>query len=312
MKILFLVALFSLTLCSAFAQHHTVTETTAAAQNQEREQEEELTDEQRKLFNDIHTFLVQEKLSPIVYPNAMEFKIENKIYDVTVDPTDHAPLFVTLQAPFSIQEDSLNATYLLQTIGYLNYNSGVKVIFDEDAIIVQAEFYLKNAEPFRYAFHRSLQNINHVADSFREVYQSFDTAYQQSNIQPLSEEKEEIVELYDPTISKNSKGICSIKNIEITRKQTIISFELNNHEAQNRYNWYAIHPYAKIFANGKFYKMTRVEGITLSPQKTYYPSANSTISFTLYFEPIPKRTQTLNFYEDGKSGWWFEGINLNQ
>ena len=56
-------------------------------------------------------------------------------------------------------------------------------------------------------------------------------------------------------------------------------------------------------------KLVRASGIKVAPDKTYYGGVNKTISFKLYFPPIPKDTRSFSLIEPDSS-WCFYGITL--
>ena len=72
--------------------------------------------------------------------------------------------------------------------------------------------------------------------------------------------------------------------------------------------WCSIDSDTYISANGTQYKLVRAEGISISPQVTYYNGYN--ITFRLYFPPIPSTTTQIDLVEPGSSSWKLYGIQL--
>lgn len=328
MKKIIAYTLCSLTLCCASAQNSTPSTGNSPAQ----EPPIELNAAQRKLFNDIHTFLIEERVNPTATTNEIVFKSNDIIYHLLLSDVDDAPLYVTLGASYRLDEAAYSFDYLLQTAGLLNYNKGVKMIPFEGGITVQGEFYLKEVDPFRYVFHRTLHNIQATLSEFDEVYQivsgnststppettttsgtttSSSTTSGTSGKSVDGRTSNQAFEVANPSITTKSDARCFITNVQITDKETILTFESFNKQGKSSYDWASLSPYASLSVKGILHRLIRAEGIELEPKKTHYPSADSSIKFKLYFAPIPKTTQTIDFYEYGRDGWWFEGIKLN-
>lgn len=113
----------------------------------------------------------------------------------------------------------------------------------------------------------------------------------------------------NPKVRNNSDSNTRIKSVTLTKEYTAIEMTSNNSSGTGYYEWCNIYRYTVIKANGVSYTMTRADGIKISPEKTYYPYANSEITFTLYFPAIPSNVTSIDFIES-ESGWKFYGIEL--
>ena len=102
-----------------------------------------------------------------------------------------------------------------------------------------------------------------------------------------------------------------IKKVIISDNQTIVEISnINKDKNGSYYSWMTISPDTYITINGQNYKLTKAEGIGISPEKTYFYHADQTKVFALYFPAIPKDTETMDLIEPGDSDWKFYGIKL--
>lgn len=269
------------------------------------EQKVDLNATQTRLLNDIKQFLIEEKLNPSVENNIIYFEQKDVVYQVEVSPSDNAPMYVTLGASYEAAEYNQNA--LLYTAGILNKYKAVKMYPFGGGMSIQSEMLLKNIEPFRFAFHRILSNIEAVSGEFSVAY---DQSCEALKIKKLTKDNQSDVTVSFPSITKKSDGKCFIRRVKITDEYTILEFESFNNQGASSYQWCSIDQNTYLKVNGINYKMLKADGIRIAPAVTYYPSQDSSVKFTLYFQPIPKSTKLFDFYENGKKGWWFEGIKL--
>ncbi|MBQ2852936.1 MAG: serine protease [Bacteroidales bacterium] len=130
----------------------------------------------------------------------------------------------------------------------------------------------------------------------------------ENNSSSVSKEDDKTI-IKNPEVIENNDENCKIKTITLTKEYTAIEMTCNNKMANGYYEWCNVNRYAYIKANGTYYKMTRTEGIEISPDKTYFPYNGAEITFTLYFLPIPEDVTLIDFIESD-SGWKFYGIEL--
>ena len=117
------------------------------------------------------------------------------------------------------------------------------------------------------------------------------------------------------TINRPQVGVCGDKkltllSIQLNDNSTVLTFSNCNTDGNNSYAWVTMDPNASIKVNGQNFRLTKAEGIALSPDKTYFTKDNQTIVFKLYFPAIPKDTKSIDFIESDNSTWKFYDIRL--
>lgn len=130
----------------------------------------------------------------------------------------------------------------------------------------------------------------------------------ENNPSSISKEEDKTI-IRNPNVRNNSDENTRINSVTLTKEYTAIEITSNNRSGTGYYEWCNIYRYTVIKANGVSYTMTKADGIKISPEKTYYPSVNSDITFTLYFPAIPSNVTSIDLIES-ESGWNFYGIEL--
>ena len=110
--------------------------------------------------------------------------------------------------------------------------------------------------------------------------------------------------VYYPSVLTTFDKDLTITRISLTDTYTAIEIR----SKYTNYAWCTIDAGTYISANGSQLKLTRAEGINISPQVTYYN--NKAVTFTLYFPPIPSATTQIDLIEPGTSSWKLYGIKL--
>ena len=114
-----------------------------------------------------------------------------------------------------------------------------------------------------------------------------------------------------PAVNNNMAGHnLHINSVSVEKDQTIITFTINNRTKDGYYEWVNINKSAYITANGQKFNLQRVDGIAISPNKTYLSNSDETKTFKLYFPAIPKNSTTIDFIESPDSDWKIYGIQL--
>lgn len=110
-----------------------------------------------------------------------------------------------------------------------------------------------------------------------------------------------------PKISSKSNNSLTIKQIRLSKTYT--SLEIIIMYKPNFYTWCRIDSETCISANGKKLKLTKAEGISIAPQKTYFENE---ITFKLFFPPIPAKTNQIDLSEPDEEEGAFKiyGIKL--
>lgn len=115
----------------------------------------------------------------------------------------------------------------------------------------------------------------------------------------------------NPSVNNNIAKTLKLTSVLIQDDQTVLTFSCNNKTDEGAYyGWITLERNAYIVANGEKYILKKVEGIELSPDKTYFAYPGETKTFKLYFPAIPKKTTLIDFVESEDSQWRLYGINL--
>ncbi len=102
---------------------------------------------------------------------------------------------------------------------------------------------------------------------------------------------------------------CKIIKVETNSDETKVYFEC---EFEGIYGeWCSISRDTYIEANGTTLKMKTAQGISYSPDYTYY-NGNRTIWFTLTFPALPRNSTKFNLIEPGSSSWKFYDVKAKQ
>lgn len=105
------------------------------------------------------------------------------------------------------------------------------------------------------------------------------------------------------TTNENRK--CKIVKVETTSIETKVYFEYEFEGINGE--WCSISRDTYIEANGTTLKLKSAQGISYSPEYTYY-NGNRTIWFTLTFPALPKNSTIFNLIEPGGSSWKFYDV----
>lgn len=273
-----------------------------------------LNPSQTRLRNEIKSFLQEEGFMPSIDKSGyIAFKKEGSQYWAYVSEEDTSPMYVTLGTGFKNPQEYSRATIML-TAADMNFVEGVKVICGEDSFTIQGEMFLGNAEQFKYSFYKILNQIERVVYAFDEACQnnksgsgSFSGSSSYSNgSTTVSEPK--IVN--NPSIRTRGDNRLVFKRVIIADAYTALEMSTNNNYGSGYYTWCQIAKGTHLICGGRNYSMIKAEGIKIAPDKSYFSGTNSTLNFTLYFEPIPRSATSIDFYEENGSKWNTWGISL--
>lgn len=103
-----------------------------------------------------------------------------------------------------------------------------------------------------------------------------------------------------PFIESCNDNTLSLDELTIIDDKTILSF--TSYGYKQGWAWVQISRNCYIVAGGKKYKLNRVEGIPYAPDYKMYN--DKPIYFNLFFPPIPKTVETLDFHSIGDEGAW--------
>ena len=129
-----------------------------------------------------------------------------------------------------------------------------------------------------------------------------------STTQSSSQNSSATLSISYPKVKITGDSDTKIKKVSVTSSYTSIEIECTNTWANG---WCNIDPDTYILVNGTTrYKMRRAEGIKIAPEKTNFAYQGQKISFTLFFQPIPTSTTSIDLIESAKSVWQWYGIKL--
>lgn len=113
----------------------------------------------------------------------------------------------------------------------------------------------------------------------------------------------------DRTVSYPSVSTTCAKDLTVTRISLTDSYTAIEIRSKfTNYAWCSIAAETYISFEGRQLKLTRAEGISVSPQVTYYNYKD--VTFILYFPSIPSTITQIDLIEPGTSSWKLFGIKL--
>jgi hypothetical protein len=120
--------------------------------------------EQLALRSDLFGFLREEGFVPEYDSDGdIRFKSEGKTYYISVADANENPMFVTMFRIFSKPEGYSMETLVMAT-KELNLYKGAKVICFEDSYRIQAELFVRSAEPVKAVFYKMKEIIDSIKD----------------------------------------------------------------------------------------------------------------------------------------------------
>lgn len=114
-----------------------------------------------------------------------------------------------------------------------------------------------------------------------------------------------------PSVTRNAANSLKVISVTLENSYTKVVLSDNNRLPNGGYyQWFTLDKNTYIVANGNRYTLTKAEGITISPEKTYFSYAGETKTFSLYFPAIPPNTTSIDLIESATSEWRLYGIQL--
>lgn len=109
-------------------------------------------------------------------------------------------------------------------------------------------------------------------------------------------------------------GGCSddatyIMGVELTERYTALYMQITNRQYQSGGFSVNENICISVPSTGAKYRLTSTDGCAISPDVTEVPYGQS-VSFILYFEPVPADTSSFDLVEPGDNAWKFYGIQL--
>ena len=289
-KILIGLVLGVLCICSAFAQ--------------------QLNSTQKKLKTEIFNYLKKEVSNLTDYSATdLKFTHNGTTYFVSISESDYSPMYVTMYAGFNLPN-----TYKKEIVALaaptLNSYKGVKFYSGDDYIKLQAELFMNDYKPFATSFHSLISVMSTIRDAFDEAYEKAKPTYTTSS-SFTSAFKRQGNEYIWPYIKTATDKKLYVSKVSLNKDYTVLDMISYN---GGEYQWCSIERNSYLLVNGKKYSLQKAENIAYSPSHTDYPNYQSgnnvSLSFKLYFTPIPSNTTEIDFYESASEGWNIKGITL--
>ena len=109
------------------------------------------------------------------------------------------------------------------------------------------------------------------------------TTTSESSSKPIRQTDDSGVTITNLISAKALNSSLRITQVRIQDSQTIIDFECSNEKPEGGYDEYcSIEKTAHIIVDGKTYNLTKVSGIKVSPDKTYFSSQGEKLKFKLF------------------------------
>jgi len=271
---------------------------------------QQLNSTQKKLKTDIFNYLKKEASNLTDYSATdLKFTLNGTTYFVSISESDYSPMYVVLYAGFNMPE-SYKKEIVALAAPTLNSYKGVKFYCGDDYIKLQAEMFMNDYKPFAASFHSLISVMSTIRDGFDEAYEKAKPSYTTSSAF-TSAFKRQGNEYIWPYVKTSTDQRLYVSKVSLNRDNTVLDMiSYNGGQYQNC----AINRNSYLLVNGTKYSLLKAEGISYSPQFTDYPNYQSgnnvSLSFKLYFSPIPTSTTDFDFYESASDGWKIKGITL--
>lgn len=117
------------------------------------------------------------------------------------------------------------------------------------------------------------------------------------------------IRINNPRVERSNYPDARIYGIEMTDKFIAIHMSIRN-TSNDAYGYYVLESiYLSDSKSGKKYALITTENCAVAPQQTVL-NPGQTQEFTLYFEPVPASTTSIDIIEPHNDGWKFYGIEL--
>ena len=271
---------------------------------------QQLNSTQKKLKTDIFNYLKKEVSNLTDYSATdLKFTLNGTTYFVSISESDYSPMYVILYAGFNIP-DTYKKEVVALAAPTLNSYKGVKFYSGDDYIKLQAEMFMNDYKPFATSFHSLISVMSTIRDSFDEAYEKSKPTYTTSSsfTSAFKRQGNEYIWPYIKTVTDKK---LYVSKVSLNKDYTVLDMISYN---GGEYQWCSIERNSYLLVNGKKYSLQKAENIAYSPSHTDYPNYQSgnnvSLSFKLYFTPIPSNTTEFDFYESASEGWNVKGITL--
>jgi hypothetical protein len=263
------------------------------------------------LKTDIFNYLKKEVSNLTDYSATdLKFTLNGTTYFVSISESDYSPMYVTLYAGFNIP-DTYKKEGVALAAPTLNSYKGVKFYSGDDYIKLQAEMFMNDYKPFATSFHTLISVMSTIRDAFDDAYEKAKPSYTTSSTF-TSQFRRNSNEYAWPYCRSLNDSKLYISNVSLLKDYTVLEMVSYN---GGQYQNCTIDKNSYLSVNGTKYSLLKAEGISYSPQYTDYPGYQSgrevSLTFKLYFKPLPAGTKLFDFSESSAKGWKITDITLD-
>ena len=117
------------------------------------------------------------------------------------------------------------------------------------------------------------------------------------------------IRINNPRVERSNDPDARIYGIEMTDRFIAIHMSIRN-TSNDAYGYYVLENiYLLDSKSGKKYALITTENCAVAPKQTVI-NPGQTQEFTLYFEPVPENTTSVDIIEPHNDGWKFYGVEL--
>ena len=280
-----------------------------------------LTSCQKNAKNEIFRYL-KNKVSNISERqyNEIAFTYNGTQFLIDISDSDENPLFVTLSAGYNLPT-YVSESAMEEAIKKTNFIKGAKAYVGDGFIVFESEMYFKKADDFNAVV---LKMISAIEAATACYYDAYNSEKDKGGSQLSSSVANSLIsanDFYFPSIrNRGTDSKLHITKVHTDNTYTVVDFiSFNNRQT----SYCGINKNSYLLVNGKRYLLQKAEGISYIPNHTEYPNWKSredvSLSFKLYFSPIPKGTTEFDFIEPNGNqqsgwtgeGWALKGVQLN-
>lgn len=247
-------------------------------------------------MNDIKTFLIEEGFSPKIEDGYINFKKEGLGFHLQVTGT--GPYIYQFYVDGVQMPEGMDLSRLLIDINNASATGALihSVYQGENeplTVLIRIAGATRSPEDFKYVFYTYLTGLQYGYNQALTYAQNPGSNY------PM------------PECVYSRSSDLKITNVYVDSAMTVVDFEYTNTKYMNDGSaWYNINPNTHIDVGGRKFTLTNAEGVSIAPQKTYFPKGQRKAAFRLYFPPLPEGTTRFDFIETDDSPWRILGILL--
>lgn len=274
----------------------------------------QLTPTQIKAKTEIYNALKKSCTNITDEDETLRFQYNDTQFFVNIHALNPQVLYLSLVLGFNLPE-SYNAE--IANMAALHAASAKPVCASayNGALVFSCEMYTKDVKSFIGVIPEMLQALSSSAEGFQEAYDEVEKVYTPSvsSASGISNITVNENEYNYPKVSSTHTDETKLYIAKVTLDPNYTILDMVSYNGGQIMNC-TMSRNAYILANGKKYNLIKAEGISYSPTFTDYPNWESgrevSLSFRLYFPPLPKGTTTFDFMESPTDGWQIKGVEL--